>query len=160
MAPPPRTDIHQHLWPTELLERLEARGAPLFVHPGPAGAGDRDGAPWWPALTGYLASLQSAWWAWVAAGLGAHPRLRVVFAALAGLAPLHGERAAARRGPAVPSSSQLFYDTSSYGQQAIAALAAIVGARQLVHGSDFPVLAADAPADDARMRENPARLLG
>jgi hypothetical protein len=60
----------------ELLERLEARGAPLFVHPGPASDADADGAPWWPALTGYLASLQTAWWAWAAVGLGAHPRLR------------------------------------------------------------------------------------
>jgi 6-methylsalicylate decarboxylase len=144
----------------ELLARLEARGAPLFVHPGPAGDPDAAGAPWWPALTGYLASLQAAWWAWVAAGLRAHPRLRVVFAALAGLAPLHGERAAARGGPAVAPAPQLFYDTSSYGPQAIVAVAAVVGAGQLVHGSDIPVLAGGAPGEGALARENPARLLG
>jgi hypothetical protein len=143
----------------ELLERLEGRGAPLFVHPGPAGGAESDGLPWWPALTGYLASLQAAWWAWVATGLGAHPRLRVVFAALAGLAPLHGERAGARGGPAVPRSPHLFYDTSSYGPDAIAAVSTVVGARQIVHGSDIPVLHTGAPSDDARVRENPARLL-
>jgi hypothetical protein len=143
----------------ELLERLEGRGAPLFVHPGPAGGAESDRLPWWPALTGYLASLQAAWWAWVATGLGAHPRLRVVFAALAGLAPLHGERAGARGGPAVPRSPHLFYDTSSYGPDAIAAVSTVVGARQIVHGSDIPVLHTGAPSDDARVRENPARLL-
>jgi 6-methylsalicylate decarboxylase len=131
MAPPARTDVHQHLWALEVKRLAPEDATPLLRA-----------------------------WGRVAAGLGAHPRLRVVFAALAGLAPLHGERAAVRRGPAVPSSPQLFYDTSSYGAQAIAAVAAVVGAGQLVHGSDFPVLAADAPADDARVRENPARLLG
>jgi 6-methylsalicylate decarboxylase len=144
----------------DLLERLEARDAPLFVHPGPAGQDDGDGAAWWPALTAYTASMQAAWWAWVAAGVTAHPRLRVLFAALAGLAPLHGERAAARGGPPAPAAPQLFYDTSSYGRRAIVALRAVVGASQLVHGSDTPVLTAGAPSDDALVRENPARLLG
>ncbi|MEN3283843.1 MAG: 6-methylsalicylate decarboxylase [Solirubrobacteraceae bacterium] len=109
MGAPLRTDVHQHLWPVELLDalaargdppfarrdggfwrlqvpgeppsvivaqepgeraaslvvdrallslstalevgRLEARRAPLFVHPGPAHDPDHDGAPWWPALT-------------------------------------------------------------------------------------------------------------
>jgi 6-methylsalicylate decarboxylase len=140
-----------------LLERLEARGAPLFVHPGPAG--DGDGPPWWPALTAYVASLQAAWWAWATAGVSAHPRLRVVFAALAGLAPLHGERAAARGGPAVPRSPHLFYDTSSYGPDAISAVSTVVGASQVVYGSDIPVLPGAAAADDAHLRANPARLL-
>jgi hypothetical protein len=73
MTPPLRTDVHQHLWPAEL---LEARGAPPFVHPGPAHDPDHDGAPWWPALTAHIASLQAAWWAWATVGLAAHPRLR------------------------------------------------------------------------------------
>jgi hypothetical protein len=146
----------------ELLERLEARDAPLFVHPGPADGddGDGDGAPWWPALTSYTASLQVAWWAWADTGLVRHPRLRVVFAALAGLAPLHGERAAARGGPAVPLVPQLFYETSSYGPQAVALMRRTVGSSQLVHGSDVPVVGGAAPGDDdALLRANPARLL-
>jgi 6-methylsalicylate decarboxylase len=143
-----------------VLGRLESRGAPLFVHPGPV-ADDAGGAPWWPAVTGYTASLQAAWWAWAAVGLTQHPRLRVVFAALAGLAPLHGERAAARGGPPVPDAPQLFYDTSSYGPQAVAMMRRAVGAAQLVHGTDAPVLAAAvAPDDEALLRANPARLLG
>ena len=124
----------------------QARDAPLFVHPGPAGGEDDDAGPWWPALTSYTASLQAAWWAWADCGLARHPRLRVVFAALAGLAPLHGERAAARGGPAVPLVPQLFYETSSYGPQAVALMRRTVGAAQLVHGSDVPVLARHDPA--------------
>ena len=144
-----------------VLDRLQARHAPLFVHPGPAGGEDDDAGPWWPALTSYTASLQAAWWAWADAGLARHPRLRVVFAALAGLAPLHGERAAARGGPAVPLVPQLFYETSSYGPQAVAAMRRTVGAAQLVHGSDVPVLDGATPQDDeALLRANPARLLG
>jgi hypothetical protein len=143
----------------DVLARLEARGAPLFVHPGPAGDDD-DGPPWWPALTGYLASLQAAWWAWADVGIALHPRLRVVFAALAGLAPLHAERASARGGPGPPDSTSLFYDTSSYGPRALAAVRDAVGGDQLVHGSDLPVLAGQAPQDDALLRDNPARLLG
>jgi hypothetical protein len=145
----------------ELLGRLEARDAPLFVHPGPAARGDDDAAPWWPALTNYTASLHAAWWAWAAIGLERHPRLRVVFAALAGLAPLHGERAAARGGPPVPAVPQLFYETSSYGPQAVALMRRTVGAAQLVHGSDVPVVRSAALQDDeALLRTNPARLLG
>ena len=144
-----------------LLDRLEARDAPLFVHPGPAAGDDDDAEPWWPALTSYTASLQAAWWAWADTGLARHPRLRVVFAALAGLAPLHGERAAARGGPEVPLVAQLFYETSSYGPQAVALMRRTVGAAQLVHGSDVPVLGGATPQDDeALLRANPARLLG
>ena len=128
---------------------------------GPPRGDDDDAAPWWPALTSYTASLQAAWWAWADTGLVRHPRLRVVFAALAGLAPLQGERAAARGGPAVPLVPQLFYETSSYGPQAVALMRRTVGAGQLVHGSDVPVLRGTIPQDDeALLRANPARLLG
>jgi 6-methylsalicylate decarboxylase len=140
-----------------LLARLEERGAPLFVHPGPAADGVQDSYPWWPALTSYTASLQAAWWAWAAVGATRHPHLRVLFAALAGLAPLHHERAAARGGPTPPD--QVFYDTSSYGPEAVAPMARVVGPDRLVFGSDLPVVDATAPDDDALLRDNPARLL-
>lgn len=67
---------------------------------------------------------------------------------------------AVRGGPAVPRSPHLFYDTSSYGPDAIAAVSTVVGALHIVHGSDIPVLAAGAPADDALARANVARLPG
>jgi hypothetical protein len=142
-----------------VLERLEQRGKPLFVHPGPASAGGE--APWWPALTGYVSGLQAAWLAWVAYGRASHPRLRVLFAALAGLAPLHAERLAARGGPPGATDDPLtFYDTSSYGPLALGAMASAVGREQLVYGSDRPVAEPSTRADEDIAREAPARLLG
>jgi hypothetical protein len=151
-----------------LLDTLERAGRPLFVHPGPA-AGPDDVPAWWPALTDYVAQLQAAWLAFTVAGRPAHPRLRVVFAALAGLAPLQRERLAARGGPppAARTDTRLFYDTSSYGPHAIAWMTITVGLRQLVHGSDRPVVAPSPDAGpglgdaawNALGRDNPARLL-
>jgi hypothetical protein len=130
-----------------LLARLQSRDAPLLIHPGPGrGLGGsvepslRDPL-WWPALTRYLAEMQAAWLAFVTAGRPLHPRLRVVFAMLAGLAPLHAERLHARGGPR-PSLADplLFYDTSSYGPSGVRALETSVGRGQLVYGSDRPVV--------------------
>jgi hypothetical protein len=137
------------------------------VHPGPAAA--PAGAPaWWPALTDYVAQLQAAWFALTTTGRAAHPSLRIVFAALAGLAPLHHERLTARGGTdAALRDPGLFYETSSYGPRALRAVADAVGLSQLVHGSDRPVVdpAPDAVAaglgDDAWAAitlANPARL--
>ena len=80
-----------------LLDLLEARGLPLFVHPGPA-TGESSAPGWWPALVPYVQQMHAAWFAFRAFGRPRHPRLRVCFALLAGLAPLHGERFAARGG--------------------------------------------------------------
>jgi predicted TIM-barrel fold metal-dependent hydrolase len=158
-----------------LLERLERRDAPLLVHPGPGPWYDwrpqpyaEDGAPsWWPAMTRYVADMNAAWHAFAAFGRGAHPRLRVVFAMLAGGAPLHAERLTLRGGPAgALADDGLYYDTSSYGLRTIDALARCVGVDQLVHGSDRPVVDAAAPsllgpaARAAMVDTNVARLLG
>lgn len=153
-------DLHR-LGP--VLERLSARGAPLFVHPGPnpwttthlAGA---VGPAWWPALTTYVSQMQAAWLTFVTEGQLAHPRLRVLFALLAGGTPLHAERLAARGGPVVdPSDARLFYDTSSHGPRALAALG--VTGIQLVHGSDRPVTGPATPVARSRAVDAPARLL-
>ncbi|HXA53701.1 MAG TPA: amidohydrolase family protein, partial [Solirubrobacteraceae bacterium] len=137
-------DAFSRVWP--LLERLESCGAPLFVHPGP---GDRQATGevslsdplWWPALTRYVAQMQAAWLTFAGVGRCAHPRLRVVFAMLAGLAPLHAERLRARGGPRLCLADPLlFYDTSSYGRSAVSMVAATVGAGQLLYGSDRPVV--------------------
>jgi 6-methylsalicylate decarboxylase len=133
-----------------LLGRLEEHGAPLFIHPG-GGAGrgfftatkqSTLGDPlWWPALTRYVAEMHAAWFAFLAAGRANHPTLRVVFSMLAGLAPLHAERLASRGGPSLePRDPLVFYETSSYGPAAVAMLEAPVGARQLLYGSDRPVV--------------------
>jgi hypothetical protein len=153
-----------------LLARAAKRNAPLFVHPGPAPWSPRgDGAelpPWWPAVTTYISELAAAWIAFTARGRREHPSLRVVFAALAGLAPLHAERLAARGAPAdALADPRTFFDTSSYGPRAIGAMAAAVGPAQLVHGTDRPVV--DPPSLEALgerrralLQDNPARLLG
>ena len=152
-----------------LLDRLEARDAPLFVHPGPVATANPTEAArlphWWPALTDYVAQMQAAWFGFLHAGRLAHPRLRVLFAMLAGGAPLQLERYAARRGVPAPDPDPLvFYDTSSYGPRMIGAVADAVGPTQLVYGSDRPVVDPHPTWPDpgfrlALLATNPARLL-
>jgi predicted TIM-barrel fold metal-dependent hydrolase len=153
-----------------LLAVAERRAAPVFVHPGldpfAAHTGAAAEPPWFPAMTSYVAWMNAAWHAFAAIGRKLLPDLRVVFAMLAGAAPLHFERLAARGGPVSRvADPNLFYDTSSYGERAIDAVARVVGLDQLVHGSDRPVVAPPAPpgplgsaAWEAMTRTNPARV--
>ncbi|MDP1847137.1 MAG: amidohydrolase family protein [Solirubrobacteraceae bacterium] len=156
-----------------LLERLERRGAPLLVHPGPGpwrvsrGAVEPGTPGWWPALTRYVADMNTAWHAFAAFGRPQHRKLRVVFAMLAGGAPLHGERLAGRGGPAhALADERVFYDTSSYGERTIDAVVRCVGVDQLVYGSDRPVVEPlpacplGSAAAAAMVAGNVARLLG
>ncbi len=136
-----------------LLDRLQDAGAPLLVHPGPglaesrAPLGDAGLEPtladplWWSALTRYVSQMHAAWLTFVAAGRAEHPRLRVIFTMLAGLAPLHAERLGARGGPAPLRRDPLtFYETSSYGRDSVRRIAEIVGDGQILYGSDRPVV--------------------
>lgn len=146
------------------LARVEQLDAPLFIHPGPGLEAPRSGhAPndpsWWPAMTRYVTQMHEAWLTFDAIARPRFPRLRVVFAMLAGLGPLHSERLLARGGPAVdldgPSS---FYDISSYGSLAVDAMARCVGRTQLLYGSDRPVVEPAANAGDGPLRDNAAWL--
>ncbi|MFJ7966525.1 amidohydrolase [Streptomyces sp. NPDC096324] len=146
------------------LDVLTRLGKPLFVHPGPAPPAPA-APPWWAALVPYQQQLHAAWFAFRAFGRARHPGLRVCFAALAGLAPLHGERLAARGGGRGEVDFDVFYDTSSYGTGAVDALVRAVGIDGVVSGSDRPYappvvpdLGADA-AVHALRTVNPARLL-
>jgi 6-methylsalicylate decarboxylase len=133
-----------------VLARLESSGAPLLVHPGPPlsrGAQRVTGETslceplWWPALTGYVAVTHAAWLAFLVAGRSSHPHLRVVFSMLAGLAPLHAERLQARGGPSLELPDPLlFYESSSYGPDAVGHIGDLVGPEQLLYGSDRPVV--------------------
>src|SRR5581483_3165742 len=129
-----------------MLARVAACRVPLFVHPGPApGSGPPCvslGDPlWWPALTHYVAQMQAAWLTFAVQIRREHPELTVVFAMAAGGAPLHGERLAARGCRPLDLRDRLvFYDTSSYGEQMLSALSAVVGESQLLYGSDRPVV--------------------
>jgi predicted TIM-barrel fold metal-dependent hydrolase len=147
-----------------VLETLERSDAPLLIHPGPVPSPPPTAPRWWAALTDYVSAMQSAWYAFSLWGRPAHPRLRVCFAMLAGLAPLHRERLLARGGEAVRDPG-VFLDVSSYGERAIDAVLREIGVDQLVYGSDRPVVAPlDLPLGDAvlaALRErNPTRLLG
>jgi predicted TIM-barrel fold metal-dependent hydrolase len=107
--------------------------------------------------------MQTAWHAFAVWGRALHPRLRVCFAMLAGLGPLHRERLLVRGGRAV-ARPDVFLDTSSYGPRAIDAVIREIGVDSLVYGSDRPVLPAAEQAlgeavHVALRARNPARLL-
>ncbi len=146
-----------------LLDTLEARGRPLFIHPGPAVAAG-DAPAWWPAIVSYPQQMHAAWYAFRAYGRARHTRLRACFAMLAGLAPLHGERAASRAGLRTVIDEDAFLEISSYGPRAIDATVRVLGIDVLVSGSDRPY-AGPVPPDlgDAASRAlrstNPLRLL-
>ena len=161
-----------------LLQVLERAGKPLMVHPGPArdaiGAGSvAAGKPrpwwpavptWWPAVVSYVQQMHAAWFAFRAYGRSQHPDLRVCFALLAGLAPLHGERVVARTGERNLVDQNAFLEISSYGTRAIDATIRVLGVDVLVNGSDRPyadpVTAELGPAAAHALRSaNPMRLL-
>ncbi|MEV6565833.1 amidohydrolase [Streptomyces kronopolitis] len=150
-----------------LLDAAAALDKPLFVHPGPAPPAP-DTPAWWPALVPYVQQLHAAWFAFRAVGRPRHPDLRVCFAALAGLAPLHGERLVARGGGRERGrvDCDVFYETSSYGTRAVDALVRAAGIDVVVSGSDRPYAAPVLPDLGARAAihalrtVNPARLLG
>jgi hypothetical protein len=170
-----------------LLTVLAARRKPLLVHPGPAtvaapggaakgaaaraaasdamagGAAPGDAAPggaapgWWAAMVPYVTQMHAAWFAYRTHGRHANAGLRVCFCMLAGLAPLHHERAAARGAPDGAGDSDVWVETSSYGPEAIAAVARVLGAGAIVRGSDRPYAAPSAWNPDERAAP---RLLG
>jgi hypothetical protein len=145
-----------------VLERVAERGLPLLIHPGRPGAISAPADPlWWSAMTDYVAQLHAAWLTFVTRGRREHPELTVLFGMLAGLAPLQVERLAARSGT-VPDLRDplIFYDTSSYGPLAIEATGRLVGAAQLVFGSDRPVIEPVDTGRDRLLQEQSARLLG
>jgi hypothetical protein len=120
-----------------ILSLLEESDRPLLIHPGPAPA-TVDTPPWWPALVPYVEQLHASWLAWHVVGREQHPRLRVAFVALAGLAPLHHERLVARGGEFGTVDPLVYYETSSYDTRAIDATIRVVGVDPIVHGSDRP----------------------
>jgi len=148
-----------------VLAVVEEAGLPVMVHPGRAPETPQTDLPgWWPAVTSYTAQLSSAWFAWHAAGRRLLPRLRIAFAGLAGLAPLHHERLQQRGGDFGPVDQLLYYETSSYGPRAIDAMTRVVGVDLLVHGSDRPYALPTDPGlggafGKALFVNNPAHLL-
>src|SRR5579872_2731293 len=146
-----------------LLDVLEAAGRPLFIHPGPA-AGPRGAPPWWAPVLAYPQQMHAAWLAFGLHGRPRHRELKVCFALLAGLAPLHAERSRARGGPGSPHDPHVFVEISSYGPRAIDAIVRALGVDALVNGSDRPyaepACTGLGPAAEFAIRTtNPIRLL-
>jgi 6-methylsalicylate decarboxylase len=152
-----------------LPDELSRAGQVLFVHPGPPGAPPAGMPSWWTAVVDYTAQMQAAYFAWQGGGVDRHPDLDVVFAVLAGGAPVQLERLGSRGGdPGRAVHPRIHLDVASYGARALELALGAVGPDQLVYGSDRPVvdarptlgaLAALGPAvlDTVRSR-NPARL--
>ena len=155
---------------TPLLSELEQRGEVLFVHPGPVEP--PYGAPdWWSAVVGYTAQMQAAYASWLALGTSAWPNLNVVFAILAGGAPIQLERLASRGFDSRSVlEANIYLDTASYGDRALELSLATYGVGRLVYGSDTPVIESGATlrsvrgfgqaVADAVCRDNPGRLFG
>jgi predicted TIM-barrel fold metal-dependent hydrolase len=155
-------DVRRRLGP--VLAQIAAHEVPLFIHPGSApGHCTREASLteplWWRALTDYVAQMQAAWLTFVTVLRRDFPTLKALFAMLAGCAPLLSERLAARGGPPIDLRDPLiFYDTSSFGPDAIGAVARSVGPPQLVYGSDRPL--AEASGTGAlQLRHNASPLL-
>lgn len=145
-----------------VLEHVEACGVPLFVHPGGFASREAwlDDPLWWTALTDYVAQIQAAWLTFSAFGRRELPRLRVLFAMLAGGAPLLAERLVARGGPTIDlRDPKTFYDISSYGPLMVETVARCVGSAQLVYGSDRPVIEPVVTGREVELMNNSGALL-
>ena len=126
-----------------VLTELERTGGFAFVHPGPA----VPMSPAWRAPgVAYTQQLLDAYAWWLAEGATRWPRLRVVFALLAGGAPFQLERFV-RRGldRRAAFGANVWFETSSYGERALELSLQTFGASRLLFGSDAPV----DPVDDA-----------
>ena len=130
-----------------LLDLLEARGAPLFVHPGPAPGtapyARVEGMPaWWPNLGVYPGLSIAAFFAWRSEGSARWPRLRVCFAIMGGAGPFLEERWRTFSGERGAVDRNVFLDTASCGRLALECALATYGVEQVVFGTDIPVIAA------------------
>lgn len=122
-----------------LPDELERARQVLFVHPGVPAAGPAGAPPWWTAVVSYTAQMQAAYLAWLAQRVERHPRLPAVFAILAGGGPIQLERLRSR-GALLAGSPSVYLDIASYGRRALELCLATHGARQLLYGSDAPVV--------------------
>jgi 6-methylsalicylate decarboxylase len=157
-----------------VLDVLEARGAALFVHPGPApGTAPyaRDGGlpAWWPNMGVYPGLSIRAYFAWRALGAERWPRLRICFAIMGGAGPFLEERWRTFSGEARGIDRNVYLDTASYGRLALECAMATFGVEQIVFGTDIPVISGDPPAralagigeaaEEAVVHRNPVTLL-
>jgi predicted TIM-barrel fold metal-dependent hydrolase len=153
-----------------VLAEVDARAGLLFVHPDVMAPTPPGHPNWWQWIAGYTGQMQQAYLAWVGGLRGRYPRIRIVFAILAGGAPVQHERLV-HRGLDLRTAEDpnTLFDTASYGRNAIELCLAAVGAERLLYGSDTPVVdprptltavrALDGSAAHLLQTANPARLL-
>jgi hypothetical protein len=152
-----------------VLDELERSGSVLFVHPGPSDSPPA-APPWWTPVVGYTAQMQAAYASWLSTGVDRWPELRVLFAILAGGAPIQLERLRSRGFDVRRALGETLYlDTASYGRLALELCLATYGGKALVFGSDAPVLDAKPTLEavrgfgqavtDAICTDNPTELL-
>ena len=90
--------------------------------------------------------MQAAYFAWIADGVERHPDLHVIFAVLAGGAPIQLERLRSRGfAPEAASHTKLYLDTASFGASALRLCLETLGPQQLIFGSDVPVIDSEPP---------------
>ena len=119
-----------------LAEGLGRRTKPVFVHPGYSPAPPAGLPGWWTPVVEYTAQMQEAFFACISRGAPAVP---VIFAIMAGGAPFQLERLA-QRGDSSELPQNVYFDTASYGSQAIGLAVAACGPERIVYGSDTPVM--------------------
>jgi predicted TIM-barrel fold metal-dependent hydrolase len=139
---------------------LAVQGSLLFVHPGYSPP-PPDGKPaWWTPVVEYTAQMQAAYAAWLASGRSDVP---IVFAIMAGGAPFQLERLRSR-GDRSEVPPNVYFDTASYGRQAVDLTVAAYGVERILFGSDAPVMDPRTTIEalgslfDTLAGENPARL--
>jgi len=134
-----------------LLAEVDAGAGVLFVHPEAQDSLPPGRPEWWNWTAGYTAQMQRAYFSWLAAGRERLPSVRIVFAILAGGAPVQHERLV-HRGVDVRSTldPHTLFDTASYGRRAIELCIETFGVERLVYGSDTPVIDAQPTLDAVR----------
>ena len=125
------------------LGELAGAGLPLFVHPDSSPPPPPGAPAWWAGAIDYAAQMQSAYATWLERDAAGHAETVIVFAILAGGAPLLQERWRARGGSMPAPPPGVLLDTASFGPQALGFCAAHGHAGRLVFGTDTPVLAAE-----------------
>ncbi len=134
-----------------LLDAVDASGGVLFVHPESQDSMPTGRPEWWNWTAAYTGQMQRAYLAWLADGRDRLPSVKVIFAILAGGAPIQHERLV-HRGVDVRSGldPNTLFDTASYGRRAIELCIETFGVERLVYGSDTPVIDAQPTLDAVR----------
>jgi predicted TIM-barrel fold metal-dependent hydrolase len=139
---------------------LAVQASLLFVHPGYSPP-PPDGKPcWWTPVVEYTAQMQAAYASWLVSERSDVP---IVFAIMAGGAPFQLERLGSR-GDRAEVPPNVYFDTASYGRNAVDLAVAACGLERILYGSDAPVMDPRTTIDalgslfDTLAGENPARL--